>query len=410
LRIVLVILKKVESIKLNTAVIGQGYVGLPLSVTLAKFGYQVVGIDVDTERVKSLNLGVSPIEDVPSCDLVKILESGKYLATTDYSAVTNCGVVVICVPTPLTSTSSVDLNFLRNSIIGLAGHLKKGTLVIVESTVAPGTVRNIVVPLIETVTNLPINNFQLAFSPERIDPRNKDWNIQNTPKIVAGLTSDSLKFAAQFYSSFIENVVQCESLEVAETAKLLENSFRLINISFINEVSIFCQKLGIDIESVIKAAATKPYGFMPFYPSIGAGGHCIPVDPVYLADKAAEIGTPIKMISVAGQINNSMPIYFVGRAEEILEDLDGKRIIVIGLSYKPNVADVRETPVEALILGLKNKGAEVCWHDDLVKEWNGEKSVALSNEYDLAILATPHDYLDLTKLGNVPILNTRGSI
>jgi UDP-N-acetyl-D-glucosamine dehydrogenase len=403
-------LKKVESIKLNTAVIGQGYVGLPLSVTLAKFGHQVVGIDIDAERVKSLNQGVSPIEDVSSRDLVKILESSKYLATTDYSAVTNCEVVIICVPTPLTSTGSVDLDFLKNSIIGFAGHLNKGALVIVVSTVAPGTVRNIVAPLIETVTNLSIDNFQLAFSPERIDPRNKNWNIQNTPKIVSGLTSDSLKFAARFYSSFIENVVQCESLEVAETAKLLENSYRLINISFINEVSIFCQKLGIDIEKVIEAAATKPYGFMPFYPSIGAGGHCIPVDPVYLADKAAGIGTPIKMITVASQINQNMPRYFVGRAKEILGDLTSKRIIVIGLAYKPNVADVRETPVEALILGLKEKGAQVSWHDDLVKEWNGQKSGALSNEYDLAILATPHDYLDLTKLGGVPILNTQGSI
>ncbi len=398
-----------ESIKLNTAVIGQGYVGLPLSVTLAKFGYQVVGIDVDVERVKSLNQGVSPIEDVPSSDLVKILESSKYLATTDYSAVTNCEVVVICVPTPLTSTSSVDLNFLKNSIIGLAGHLKKGALVIVESTVAPGTVRNIVAPLIETVTNLSIDNFQLAFSPERIDPRNKNWNIQNTPKIVAGLTNDSLKFAAQFYSRFIENVVQCESLEVAETAKLLENSFRLINISFINEVSIFCQKLGIDIEKVIEAADTKPYGFMPFYPSIGAGGHCIPVDPVYLADKAAEVGAPIKMITLASQINQNMPSYFVGRAKEILGELTSKRIIVIGLAYKPNVSDVRETPVETLILGLRAKGALVHWHDELVKEWNGEKSVNLSNQYDLAIIATFHDYVDLDLLGEVRILNTRGS-
>jgi UDP-N-acetyl-D-glucosamine dehydrogenase len=399
----------VKPIKLNTAVIGQGYVGLPLSVSLAKFGHQVVGIDVDAERVKSLNQGFSPIEDVPSSDLEMILESSRYIASTDYSTVTNCEVVIICVPTPLTAAGLVDLKFLKNSIIGIAEHLKKGALVIVESTVAPGTVRNVVAPLIETLTNLPIDNFQLAFSPERIDPRNKNWNVQNTPKIVAGLTSDSLNFAAQFYSSFIENVVQCESLEVAETAKLLENSFRLINISFINEVSIFCQKLGIDIENVIKAAATKPYGFMPFYPSIGAGGHCIPVDPVYLADKAAEIGTPIKMITVASEINKNMPSYFVGRAEEMLRDLTGKRIIVIGLAYKPNVSDVRETPVETLILGLRAKGALVHWHDELVKVWNGEKSVNLSNQYDLAIIATFHDHVNLALLGEVKILNTRGS-
>jgi len=190
----------------------------------------------------------------------------------------------------------------------------------------------------------------------------------------------------------------------------LENSFRLVNISFINELSIFCQKLGIDVNNVIKAAATKPYGFMPFYPSIGVGGHCIPVDPLYLANKAREIGAPTRFIELADQINQEMPGYFVGRAEEKVGGLKSKKVLVVGVSYKPNVADVRETPVEALILGLKNKGAEVFWHDDLVKEWSGEKSVALSNEYDLAIIATPHTYLDLTKLGDMPILNTRGSI
>ena len=197
---------------------------------------------------------------------------------------------------------------------------------------------------------------------------------------------------------------------MAEAAKLLENTFRLINISFINELSILCQKLGIDVNSVIQTASTKPYGFMPFYPSIGIGGHCIPVDPIYLSSVAKAVGVPTRFIDLAVQINQEMPGYFVGRAEEKIGGLKGKKVLVIGVSYKPNVADVRETPVDALILGLKNKGAQVSWHDDLVKEWNGEKSVALSNTYDLAILTTPHDYLDLTKLGDVPILNTRGSI
>jgi UDP-N-acetyl-D-glucosamine dehydrogenase len=239
---------------------------------------------------------------------------------------------------------------------------------------------------------------------------NLHWKIKNTPKIVAGMTSEAKNLAVKFYSEFIDEVIECESIEVAETAKLLENSFRFINISFINELSIFCQKLGINLNEVVNAAATKPYGFMPFYPSIGIGGHCIPVDPLYLANKAREIGAPTRFIDLADQINQEMPGYFVGRSEEKIGGLKGKKVLVIGVSYKPNVADVRETPVEALILGLKNKGAEVFWHDDLVKEWNAEKSVALSNEYDLAIIATPHDYLDLSKLGNVPILNTRGSI
>ena len=208
----------------------------------------------------------------------------------------------------------------------------------------------------------------------------------------------------------MDTIVECETLEIAEAAKLLENTFRLINISFINELSIICQKLGIDIEKVVKGAATKPYGFMAFYPSIGVGGHCIPVDPIYLADAAKAAGASAKFIDLANQINEEMPGYFVDRAEEKLDGLENKKVLVVGVSYKPNVADVRETPVEALILGLKNKGAQVSWHDDLVKEWNGEKSVALSNKYDLAILATPHDYLDLSKLGDIPILNTRGSI
>ncbi len=285
-----------------------------------------------------------------------------------------------------------------------------GTLVILESTVAPGTTRDFLAPLIKSVLHISTNEIDLAFYPERIDPLNRNWNLKNTPKIVAGLTDQSRKKAVDFYSRFVDEVIECESLEIAETAKLLENSFRLINISFINELSKLCHKLGIEITEVINAAATKPYGFMPFYPSLGVGGHCIPVDPLYLSSKASEVGAPIQLIELAAQINMSIPQYFVLRAEEKLRELKGKSILVVGVSYKPNVSDIRETPVEALILGLRLKGAQVFWHDDFVKEWKDEKSVALGDHYDLAIIATPHDYLDLTKLRNVPILNTRGSI
>jgi UDP-N-acetyl-D-glucosamine dehydrogenase len=297
-----------------------------------------------------------------------------------------------------------------NATRSVAKYLSKGSLLILESTVEPGTTRNILVPLLEQGSGLERSEFHVAFSPERIDPANKQWGVRNTPKLVAGLTDEACERAIKFYAKFVDQVTRCVSLEVAETAKLLENSFRLVNISFINELSIFCQKLGIDVNEVIKSAATKPYGFMPFYPSIGVGGHCIPVDPLYLTNKAREIGAPTRFIDLADQINQETPGYFVGRAEEKIGGLKGKKVLVIGVSYKPNVADVRETPAEALILGLRNKGAEVFWHDDLVKEWNDEKSVALSNVYDLAIIATPHAYLDLTKLGDVPILNTRGSI
>jgi UDP-N-acetyl-D-glucosamine dehydrogenase len=395
---------------MRVSVIGQGYVGLPLALAISEIGHEVFGIDSNINVVKSLNAGNSHIEDIPNEQIKNATASGSYIATNDYAVVAKSEVIIVCVPTPLAKSKLPDLTCLVSALESISIHLDSGSLVIIESTVEPGTTRNFILPLI--LKNKKDNkvDFELAFSPERIDPRNDKWKLRNTPKLVSGLTQIASIRALKFYSEFVEEVYLCETLEIAETAKLLENSFRFINISFVNELSIFCFKLGIDIRNVINAAATKPYGFMPFYPSIGVGGHCIPVDPLYLANKAREIGVPTRFIALADQINQEMPGYFVGRAEEKIGGLKGKKVLVIGVSYKPNVADIRETPVEALILGLKNRGAEVFWHDDLVKEWNGEKSVDLSNKYDLAILATPHDYLDLTKLGDVPILNTRGSI
>jgi UDP-N-acetyl-D-glucosamine dehydrogenase len=302
------------------------------------------------------------------------------------------------------------LSILLGAVEEISKFIKPDTLIIIESTVEPGTTRNTLLPIVERISKLSSSQFNLAFSPERIDPTNKNWNVANTPKLVSGLTESCAEKAMSFYSLFINTLTKCNSLEIAETAKLLENSFRLVNISFINEISAICSKLGIDVQLVIEAASTKPYGFMPFFPSIGVGGHCIPVDPIYLSEKARNLGTPSRMIELASNINDQMPNYFMGRAKEKIGSLRDKQILVVGVAYKPNVSDVRETPVEALLAGLKTQGAKVFWHDDLVKDWNGEKSVALSNKYDLAILATPHDYLDLTKLGDVPILNTRGSI
>ena len=382
---------------------------MPLAISACEAGYYVTGVDLNEEKIDLLNSGKSYLEDISNSQIESAINSGKYKATSDISLITDSDVVIICVPTPI-SSSKPDLSDVESSAIGLAKYLAKGKLIILESTVEPGTTRNFLVPLLEKGSGLKSEEFDVVFSPERIDPTNKKWTLKNTPKIVAGLTSKASTRAVDFYSKFIDNIIIVESLEVAETAKLLENSFRLVNISFINEISIFCQKLGIDVNAVIDAASTKPYGFMPFYPSIGVGGHCIPVDPLYLANKAREVGAPTRFIDLADQINQEMPGYFVGRAEEKLDGLKTKRVLVVGVSYKPNVADVRESPVAALIAGLKQKGAQVSWHDDLVKEWNGEKSVVLSGDFDLAIVATPHDYLDLTKLGNVPILNTRGSI
>lgn len=395
---------------MKIAIIGLGYVGLPLAILSARSGYEVVGIDIDRKKVDLINSGRSPVEDISDRDLNSVLNSGTLQVTANFLKISEAYIVVICVPTPLSENKKPDLSYLESAVKEFSKYLNKSTLVILESTVEPGTTRDYLVPLIKEYSNLTENEFDVSYSPERVDPLNKKWNLKNTPKLISGLNKNASNRTIDFYSKFIDNIFECDLLEIAELAKLLENSFRYVNISFINELSIFCQKLDIDINKVIAAASTKPYGFMPFYPSIGVGGHCIPVDPLYLSNKAREIGASTRFIDLADQINQEMPGYFVGRAEEKLGGLINKQVIVVGVSYKPNVADVRETPVSALINGLRSKGARVSWHDDLVKEWNGEKSVALSNDFDLAIIATPHNYLDLTKLGNVPILNTRGSI
>ena len=395
---------------MQITVVGQGYVGLPLAIAACQSGYTVYGFDNDGEKVALLKSGKSIIEDLSNEVVKKSVHSKKYLPTVDQSVISDSEVVLICVPTPLSNEHRPDLDALKSATATVGKNLKAGSLVIVESTIEPGTCRNILLPSLLKESGLKPNEFELAYSPERIDPTNKKWGISNTPKLVAGLTENAARQAGAFYGKFIDLITVCSSLEIAETAKLLENSFRLVNISFINEIAIFCQKIGIDVIEVISAAATKPYGFMPFYPSVGAGGHCIPVDPIYLANSAKAVGAPSRFIELADQINQEMPGYFVGRAEEKLGSLKAKKVLVVGISYKPNIADVRESPAAALISGLKQKGAHVSWHDDLVKDWNGEKSVALSNGFDLVILATPHDYLDLTKLGKVPILNTRGSI
>jgi UDP-N-acetyl-D-glucosamine dehydrogenase len=395
---------------MKITVVGQGYVGLPLAIAAVSSGYTVYGLDNNEEKINYLINGKSITEDLTH-DLIKeSIDSKRYLPTTDKGVVSDSEVILICVPTPLSLSHKPDLGALTSAISTVGKNLRAGTLVIVESTIEPGTCRNVLLPIIVKESGLKESEFELAYSPERIDPTNKNWSISNTPKLVAGLTDIAAQKAESFYGKFVNSITKCSSLEIAETAKLLENSFRLVNISFINELAIFCQKIGIDVSEVISAAATKPYGFMPFYPSVGVGGHCIPVDPIYLANAAKAVGAPSRFIELADQINQEMPGYFVGRAEEKLGGLKNKRVLVVGVSYKPNVADVRESPVGALINGLKQKGAQVAWHDDLVKAWNGEKSVTLSSNFDLAIIATPHDYLDLTKLKNVSILNTRGSI
>ena len=395
---------------MRLCVIGQGYVGLPLALSAAKSGFDVTGLDNDSEKVFQITEGISPVEDITNEQLRTALKSGTYSVTTEPSFDSDVKVICICVPTPLGSDHKPDLSSLKAAITTVGKSLKPGMLVIIESSISPGTTRQLLLPILIKTSGLSEEEFHLAYSPERIDPLNKEWNIKNTPKLLAGLTDQAAKLAMEFYSMFIDQVVICPTVEVAETAKLLENSYRLVNISFINELSIFCQKIGVDINEVVKAAATKPYGFMPFYPSVGVGGHCIPVDPIYLSDAAKSAGAGSRFIDLADEINQAMPSYFVERAKEIIGGVKSKKILVIGLSYKPNVADVRESPVISLIEQLLKAGADVFWHDELVNSWNGQESTPITAGFDLAIIATPHDYLELSALKNVPILNTRSSI
>ena len=390
---------------LKVAIVGQGYVGLPLAMAAVGAGNSVVGIDSDAGLVASLSSGVSAIEDVSDSELAAAIKSG-YSVSGSFSAVGDCSVVVICVPTPLDAAGAPDISVLVDAVSSVASVVKPGVLVIVESTVATGTIRKVIAPILEA--KLGVGNFDLVYSPERIDPLNKKWGVKNTPKLVAGLTEVALSRAVSFYSGFVSTVVPGSSVEVIETSKLLENSFRFVNISFINEISVLCDALGIDVLEVIDAAASKPYGFMPFYPGAGVGGHCIPVDPIYLASAARDAGSPSRFIELARDINSAMPAYFVGRVVEKLGTLPGKAIIVIGVAYKANVSDVRESAAEKLIDLLRGAGAIVSWHDDVVGTWRGEESSALSSSFDLAILVTPHDGLNMAALGSVPVINTRG--
>jgi UDP-N-acetyl-D-glucosamine dehydrogenase len=392
----------------SIAIVGQGYVGLPLAVEAARADFKVIGIDNDLNKVLQLNSGVSPVEGIDSNELKVLLKSGAYSASQNYELIKGASIVLICVPTPLDEIGAPDLSFVINATENIAKNISKDTLVILESSVAPGTTRNIVFETIRKFSGLSAEEFKVAFSPERIDPLNKTWNLQNTPKIIAGLTDSAENEAKNFYSSFVKNVFVCQTLEIAETAKLLENSFRLINISFINELAIYCNSIGVPVSEVIKAASTKPYGFMAFTPSSGAGGHCIPVDPIYLSNSARINGTPIVMIEIAAQINTKMPSYYISQANKIIGSLAGKKILIIGISYKPNISDLRESSGIKLIQSLREKGSEVFWHDELAKKWLDEKSTPISNGYDLAILVTPHDDLNLSALGNVPIIDTRG--
>ncbi len=377
---------------MKVSIIGQGYVGLTISVFAADHN-QVVGFDKNQGVVDALNAGKSHIEGVESSDLARHIAVGSYRATTDAREIINSDVVVIAVPTPLTKDRKPDLAFVESACKTIGENLKRPALIINESTSFPGTVRNLIKPLVEKHSGGSVEHLY-AVSPERVDPGRTDWNQKNTPRLYAGLTPKASKGVRDFYATFCDNLVEVSSPEVAESAKLFENTFRQVNIALVNEFAQIAHALGISVYEILDAAATKPYGFMKFMPSAGVGGHCIPVDPSYLADTAARVGIPATFIERANEVNLEMAKYVVDRvAADNGGSLQGKSVQVVGVAYKPNVADVRETPAELVLEELKAAGASVSWSDDLVTSWMGEKSAALGGA-DIAVVVTLHAVTD----------------
>ena len=377
---------------MKVSIIGQGYVGLTISVFAADH-HTVVGFDKNQGVVDALNSGKSHIEGVDSADLAKHIALGRYRATTDASEISDSDVVVIAVPTPLTRERKPDLAFVEAACKTIGENLKTPALIINESTSFPGTVREFIKPFVEKYSAGLVEHLY-AVSPERVDPGRTDWDQKNTPRLYAGLTPAASEQVRAFYSSFCDNLVEVSSPEVAESAKLFENTFRQVNIALVNEFAQIAHALGISVYETLDAAATKPYGFMKFMPSAGVGGHCIPVDPSYLADTAARLGVPATFIERANEVNLEMAKYVVDRvAVDNGGTLKGKSVQVIGVAYKSNVADVRETPAEPVIKELKEAGATVTWSDDLVSTWLGEKSTALGGS-EIAIVVTLHAVTD----------------
>ena len=377
---------------MKVAIIGQGYVGLTVA-SFAMSNHQVVGYDNNEAIVTALNSGISHIEGVSGDSISKAIASGKYKATNTPSDLSGAEIVVICVPTPLNEKRKPDLSYLESACKLIGENISHSVLIINESTSSPGTVRNLIKPSVEKYSKIKVEHLY-SVSPERVDPGRTDWDQKNTPRLYAGLTAEASKKTKEFYVSFCDNLVEVSSPEVAEAAKLFENSFRQVNIALVNEFAQITNALGISVNEVLEAANTKPYGFMKFNPSAGVGGHCIPVDPSYLADAAEKVGVKASFIERANEVNLAMPRYVVSRvAADNGGSLKGKKVQIVGVAYKPNVADTRETPAEIVIDELKKLGAVVSWHDPVVKSWKGEDSSDLGGA-EIAIVVTLHDVMD----------------
>lgn len=398
--------QKIISHQARIAVIGLGYVGLPLAVRFAKSGFKVFGLDKDEERVKRVNRKESYISDVPGPELASVVNKGNLNARTTFDVLRNMDVVIICVPTPLKRKYTPDISFLTQAVKTIARFLKKGTLVILESTTYPGTTEELILPELNKTGLIFDKDFFVSFSPERIDPGNKKFCLNKIPKIVGGLTAESAELTKYLYEKIIERVILVSSAKAAEMTKLLENSFRIVNIGWINEMAIICHRMGIDIWEVIEAARSKPFGFMPFYPGLGVGGHCIPEDPLYLYWKARHHGVSSKFIKLAADVNNHMPYYVVNRLKDILKQRQRPypkaRLLVIGVTYKKDIKDLRKSPSLRLMEILKSTRCHVDYFDPLIPYLKiGEInliSIKLNKKnlsaYDCVIIATDHSNIN----------------
>ncbi len=415
---------------MKTAIVGLGYVGLPLSLQFAKSGVTVIGLDIDTKKVDSLNQGKSFIKHISSESVADAVKNGTFSASTDFKRIREVDAVIICVPTPLNKNREPDISYIIETGKAIARHLQKGALVVLESTTYPGTTDEDLREVLEIGSGMEAGkDFHLAFSPEREDPGNPDSKVAIIPKVVGGYTPKCLQLATELYSKAIKTIVPVSSCRAAEATKLLENTFRGVNIALVNELKVVYSAMGIDVWEVINAAKTKPFGFMAFYPGPGLGGHCIPIDPFYLTWKAREYGQNTRFIELAGEVNTAMPDYVVHRVADALNDkqksVSGSKILILGLAYKPNVDDERESPSYVLMEKLQARGAKVAYYDPYVPiirptrehaHWTGTKSVEWNREtiesYDLVLISTNHASVNYTELATWSkcIVDTRNAM
>jgi UDP-N-acetyl-D-glucosamine dehydrogenase len=398
---------RIERREVTAAIIGLGYVGLPLAVELAKSGIKVIGFDVHSGKVDEINAGTSYIPDVKGADVAATVRSGHLRATTSVADLAEVDIIDICVPTPLRKTKDPDLSYVVQAVDTAAAVLRKGQLIILESTTYPGTTVEVVLPALEAKGLKGGSDFFLAFSPERVDPGNPTYHTKNIPKVVGGIEPESTALAAAFYGQVVDTVVPVSSTEVAEMVKLLENTFRAVNIGLVNELALMCHRMNIDVWEVIEAAKTKPFGFMPFFPGPGLGGHCIPIDPYYLSWKARQSGFEARFIELAGNVNGSMPEYVVTRVAEALnmhkKPVNGSRVHVVGVAYKRDVNDLRESPALDVIELLTRRGAEVTYNDPYVPSFeHGHLQLASVDledvSADCAVIVTDHRVFDYPRI------------